>query len=78
MPSAIDELLDLPGLLENGRARQLRERAGLSTVALARQLDVSPSAVTKWELGMRLPKGANARKYARLLSRLAAREAVAS
>jgi DNA-binding transcriptional regulator YiaG len=77
MPSALDELLDLPGLLESGRARQLREGARLTTVAMARQLDVSPSAVTKWELGMRLPKGANARKYARLLSRLAARETAA-
>ena len=76
MPNAIDDLLDLPALLETGRARQLRERAGLSAVAMARQLDVSPSAVTRWEQGIRLPKGANARKYARLLHRLAAREAL--
>jgi DNA-binding transcriptional regulator YiaG len=77
MPSAIDELLELPGLLADGRARQLRVSAGLSTVALAQELDVSPSCVTRWELGLRLPKGANARRYAKLLRRLAARESAA-
>jgi DNA-binding transcriptional regulator YiaG len=75
MTKAIDELLDLPDLLKTGKARQLRESAGLSAVAMARQLDVSPSAVTRWEQGIRLPKGANARRYARMLGRLAAREA---
>jgi DNA-binding transcriptional regulator YiaG len=74
MTNAIDELLDLRRLLETGEARQLRERAGISAVALARQLDVSPSAVTRWEQGIRFPVGANARRYARMLSRLAARE----
>jgi DNA-binding transcriptional regulator YiaG len=64
----------LPALLESGRARQIRETAGLSSPALARQLDVSPAAVTRWETGTRRPLGANARKYARLLSRLAERE----
>jgi DNA-binding transcriptional regulator YiaG len=75
MTNTIDALLDLPALLESGRARQLRENAGLSSPEMARQLDVSPAAVTRWEQGVRRPLGANARKYARLLSRLAAREA---
>jgi DNA-binding transcriptional regulator YiaG len=78
MPNPIDELIELPGLISSGTARSLRERAGLTTVAVGRQLDVSPATISKWELGLRLPQGANARKYARLLSRLAARDAVAS
>jgi DNA-binding transcriptional regulator YiaG len=71
MPDSIGELLDLRALLGNGSARQIRESAGLSAVAVARQLDVSPATVTRWEQGIRFPRGANARRYARLLRRLA-------
>ncbi len=77
MGTAIDELLDLREALESGRARQLRERAGLSGAAVARQLDVTPGAVTRWEQCLRFPQGANARRYARLLGKLAARESLA-
>lgn len=73
--NSLDELIDLPGLLRSGSARELRVRAGLTIPALARQLDVMPATVSKWELGQRCPTGSNARRYARLLSRLAAREA---
>ena len=78
MTNPIDELLDLPHLLRSGSARELRERAGLTIPALARQLDVMPATVSKWELGQRVPQGANARRYARLLRRLADRQAATS
>jgi len=74
MSSATDELLDLHDWLRTGEARRIRERARLSAAALARDIDVTPGAVNKWELGLRLPQGANALRYARLLRRLAARE----
>jgi DNA-binding transcriptional regulator YiaG len=73
MTDLVGELLDLRASIVSGEARQIRERAGLSAVALARQLDVSPAAVTRWEQGTRYPRGANATRYARLLRRLAAR-----
>jgi DNA-binding transcriptional regulator YiaG len=71
MSDSISELLDLRTLLSSGDARHIRERAGLSATAVARQLDVSQAAVTRWEQGTRFPRGANARRYARLLRRLA-------
>ena len=71
MADIISELLDLRAMLDNGEARQIRERAGLTSTQLARRLDVSPAAVTRWEQGIRFPRGANARRYARLLQRLA-------
>ena len=76
MADVISELLDLRTSLESGDARRIRERAGLSAVALARQLDVSPATVTRWEQGVRYPRGANARRYARVLRRLAERVAL--
>lgn len=76
MADVISELLALRTSLEKGEARQIRERAGLSAVALARQLDVSPATVTRWEQGVRYPRGSNARRYARILRRLADRAAL--
>jgi DNA-binding transcriptional regulator YiaG len=74
--STIDELLDLADMLKSGRARQLRESAGISASNLARELQVTTGALTRWETGERTPQGVNARRYARALHRLLAREAV--
>ena len=35
--------------------RDIRQRAGLTQTALAKQLNVSPEAVTMWESGARKP-----------------------
>lgn len=71
MTDLVGEQLALRASIESGEARRIRERAGLSAVTIARHLDVSPAAVTRWEQGARYPRGANAVKYARLLRRLA-------
>jgi DNA-binding transcriptional regulator YiaG len=72
---SVGDLLKLHDLITSGQARALRESAGISATALARDLDVNPAAVTRWEAGTRFPRGANARRYARMLRRLAEREA---
>jgi DNA-binding transcriptional regulator YiaG len=71
----VNDLLTLPDLIASGRARTIREDAGFSATALARELDVNPSCVIRWERWERYPRGANARRYARMLRRLADREA---
>jgi DNA-binding transcriptional regulator YiaG len=55
--------------------RALRERAGLSQVALARVLGVDPATVCRWENGDRHPGGVHLPAYLAALERLA-REAV--
>jgi DNA-binding transcriptional regulator YiaG len=73
--NSVSDLMWLHDLIASGRARQLRENADLSATALARDLDVNPSQVGRWERGERYPRGANARRYARMLRRLAERQA---
>lgn len=51
--------------------RLLREQAGLSQADLAATLDVTRTAVTRWELGQRSPRGELAERYAAALDRLA-------
>ena len=48
------------------RIREHRRRAGMSQEALARQLDVSRQAVTKWESGRTLPTAENLAALAQL------------
>ena len=72
---SVNDLVDLVDLIKSGRARQLRESAGISASNLARDLEVTTGAVIRWETGERTPRGANARRYARALRRLAARAA---
>ena len=67
----VDELVWLSRVVASGAARSLREGAGLTASDLARELKVSPSAVSRWERGMRRPQGAVCRRYVRLLRRLA-------
>lgn len=54
----------------NGGARAIREGAGLSASELARLLDVTPGAVSKWERGQRSPRPVVAEAWAQLLRRL--------
>jgi DNA-binding transcriptional regulator YiaG len=54
------------------RRRRLRERAGLSQLAVARALGVTREAVAYWERGHRTPRPASAAAYLELLDRLAA------
>ena len=54
----------------SGRARQIREKAGLTQSEVARAIDVSQAAIAKWETGKRTPTGNVAERYAALLYRL--------
>lgn len=56
-----------------GAARAIREAAGLSQAEQAAALNVTQTAVSRWERGERVPRGQAAQDYARLLERLARR-----
>lgn len=55
-----------------GTARELRKRSGLSLADVADVVEVSPSAVLRWERGERAPRTRAAVLYGRLLAELAA------
>lgn len=59
---------DLPNL---DRCRELREAHGLTRADLAEALDVSAATVSRWERGLRRPRGAEAVTYLKALRRLA-------
>jgi DNA-binding transcriptional regulator YiaG len=73
---------DVETLLARGRARRrlpepvmrrlLRERANVTQAELAEALGVARSTVSRWEAGLRGPRGAHADGYSELLDRLAA------
>lgn len=50
--------------------RAIREAAGLSQFEMAAALNVTQTAVSRWERGDRVPRGKPAQDYARLLERL--------
>jgi len=58
-------------MLGDGTARRLREQSGLSQTQVAAVCGVTAAAVSRWELGERLPRTRAALLYARLLHRLA-------
>ncbi len=51
--------------------RLLRERADLRQADLARALGVSPAAISRWESGLRRPRGETGEAYLEILDRLA-------
>lgn len=57
-------------LARSGGARAIREAHGFSASELARELGKSPSTVSRWERGERVPRGEAAEAWARLLRRL--------
>ena len=71
----------LDELLEEARARDsvppvelrrlLRERVGLTQAELGRALGVDAATISRWEAGLRSPRGQSRGAYARLLERLA-------
>jgi transcriptional regulator with XRE-family HTH domain len=78
-------MLDLPeldGLLAHQRRartlpppevrRLLRTRSGITVRQLAAAIGVSPAAVSRWETGLRTPRGGALETYSAALDRLAA------
>ena len=76
------DLTELDGLLARRRRsrtlpppavrRLLRARAGISIRQLAATIGVSPAAVSRWETGLRTPRGTALETYSAALDRLAA------
>jgi transcriptional regulator with XRE-family HTH domain len=66
----IDELVWIRRAAATGTARAIRETAGLSLSEVARELGVTPAAVSRWERGHRAPRGDTAVAYAALLKHL--------
>lgn len=52
----VDELAWVRQLAAPGAARNIREAAGLSGPGVARELGVPPSALSRWERGVRRPR----------------------
>lgn len=73
--SNVDRVAEVCDWIRTGRARELRERSGLTQSAIAGDCGVTNAAVTRWERNERRPSTRNALAYHRVLSRLAAREA---
>lgn len=51
--------------------RFIRESAGVSQDAVAREVGVTRAAVARWELDNRTPRGPNLNRYLDVLDRLA-------
>jgi transcriptional regulator with XRE-family HTH domain len=68
--STIALLLKARDAAESGLARQLRMDAGLSLGDIARAVDRTPSCVSRWENGLRVPQGEAAARYAEVLTDL--------
>ena len=66
-------LVDVRRWVRDGRARDLRRRAGLSQSEAARAVGVSRRTINSWEHAAHMPTGARALAYGRLLAGLLAR-----
>jgi DNA-binding transcriptional regulator YiaG len=66
----VDQEIQLRGWITSGRALTLRKDAGLARSSVARDLAVAESALWRWEHSRRVPRGAHAVRYYRLLAKL--------
>jgi transcriptional regulator with XRE-family HTH domain len=68
------QLLAARELSQSGRARELRQRAGLSLYEMAAAVGVAAATIHRWEHGQRRPHGEAALRYGAVLDLLARRE----
>jgi transcriptional regulator with XRE-family HTH domain len=66
-------LAEIRQLAASGKAKAIREHAGLSIREVAGAIDVSPSGIFRWENGERTPRGDAAVRYAKFLRQLSRR-----
>lgn len=72
-PTYVDEAIELARLrrlTKSGQARAIRLAADLSQQEVAQLVGVSGAAVSRWEAGIRSPRGKAALRYAQVLSGL--------
>jgi transcriptional regulator with XRE-family HTH domain len=71
LPRRLEQLSRVRELAASGEARRLRLGARLSQGEVAAACGTSPSAVSRWESGERVPRGRAAEKYAAIIVGLA-------
>lgn len=64
------ELAWLREMCRTGKARELRLAVGLSLAEIGEDY-ASPPTVYRWEMGQQVPRGEQARRYARVLRQVA-------
>jgi transcriptional regulator with XRE-family HTH domain len=69
-----DRAAEVRRWITTGQARELRLAAGLSQALVAQDCEVTASAVHRWEMGGRTPRGRNLVAYHRFLTRLVERQ----
>lgn len=57
-------------MIATGQARWVREMAGLTETAMAREVPCTQAAISAWELQRRVPRGGAGMAYADLLLKL--------
>lgn len=57
-------------MCRSGKARELRIAAGLSLAEMGEEY-AGPATVYRWETGQQMPRGEQARRYARVLRGIA-------
>jgi DNA-binding transcriptional regulator YiaG len=72
MEKPLTLLLEARDAAQGGRARRLRQAAGVSQAEIARTVGVDPSCLSRWEAGRRRPGGDAAVRWALVLRDLAA------
>lgn len=73
MPTRAVTAKDLAWVREmcrSGKARELRVAAGLSLAEMGEEY-AGPATVYRWETGQQMPRGEQARRYARVLREVA-------
>jgi DNA-binding transcriptional regulator YiaG len=70
MPPDYIALAEVRLWAESGIARQIRERARLSEAEVAAPIGVTVPTVSRWERGLRIPRGQAALRYHALLKSL--------
>lgn len=63
-------LAEVRRLCRSGEAQRIRRKAEVSLAEVAADVGVTPTAVQRWETGLRFPRDAGAEKYLRVLRRL--------
>jgi transcriptional regulator with XRE-family HTH domain len=68
----VEQVAWIRRVARDGRARDIRESAGITASEVARILGVPPSTVCRWERGERVPREQYAERWAELLRRMSA------
>lgn len=70
VPSRVEQTLKVREWIATGRARQLREAAGMSQGEVARDCNVDQQTVMRWEGRAARPRGGNLTAYYKVVARL--------